>query len=978
MRASSAFDNVSRIALTLSFLVLAAQACVVTAEKKIYVSQDTGAEEDSAPGDTAGGEDTDLPGDGIDDTAGPADTTGPSKEEWVIGPDGGTFRFDGGVRLVVPPGAFPQEITVLIGIQEGAAMPEGILPLTAVWIIPDLEELTFVKPVVLILPLEEVPTELPEGVTWDQIGGFSQPLGGEDWTKHPASIDLVRGELSIPTTHFSLFFGGLGGGSGSACTPTDEICNGLDDDCDGAIDQGACGAGEACFMASMCASGTCAWIYGGTYAACAEVTDGCVILDGEDLVQVPDGETLCTGATTYRQCLDGAFTESTECADGVDGTFLCDEELQECAGECAVDEDCVDEDLCDGGTVCQEGQCVAAGAAVECPEDTACSTYSCNGATGECDPAPINTDGPCDDGDLCTSNDTCVAGACVPGDKKECSDENACTVDSCDAMTGDCSHDAAAMNGEACDDGDLCTVTDLCEAGVCAGTDKDCDDLNACTADSCTPASGACENVALTGEPCDDDDACTEADACTGAGSCAGILSVDCDDLNDCTIDSCNPLSGSCLHSAAGLGSDCAYPDPAAGAGSACYPNASCDASGVCQPGVSSCECLVDADCPDDGDLCNGAPTCDTGSFPYACVDDPDSVVECGPGGTCFELICEPASGDCLPSAINAGGTCDDENVCTSGTTCDAGECTGGEALDCEDADPCTIDACDPVDGCTHTDAPALPCDDGDECTTDTCSPDGSACQFDDIAGCCVTSADCGGLPCQDGTCCVPDCDGGAYECGDDGCGGTCGTCEGSETCNMESHLCVCETCCQDSTECGALEICLDPGDGNTVCTALTPLFQANFDDEAAGTPSTKFAYSPSWPEYSPGWVVYDASGTPEFANSPAQSFRYNKYKSDGWMEFAATLPGGGAESYISFMLLCPAGITPNWSMTVKGDGGTLLTIASGDVCGDNTWHHLAASVTSLGAGSHTFRFELDNEAFGTIYMDDVVVLVED
>ncbi len=143
--------------------------------------------------------------------------------------------------------------------------------------------------------------------------------------------------------------------------------------------------------------------------------------------------------------------------------------------------------------------------------------------------------------------------------------------------------------------------------------------------------------------------------------------------------------------------------------------------------------------------------------------------------------------------------------------------------------------------------------------------------------------------------------------------------------------------------------------------------------------PSAKFSYSPSWPEYSPGWVVYDASGTIEFAHSPPQSFRYNKYKSDGWMEFSATLPGGAAESFISFMLLCPGGgITPNWTMVVKGDGGTLLTIASGDFCQDNTWQHLSVPVTSLGSGSHTFRFELDNEAFGTIYMDDVVILAED
>jgi len=149
-----------------------------------------------------------------------------------------------------------------------------------------------------------------------------------------------------------------------------------------------------------------------------------------------------------------------------------------------------------------------------------------------------------------------------------------------------------------CDDDNSCTLNDLCELGVCAGTevpgcvpcksDGQCGDNNACTDDICTD--GICENIgnfdpsmfccdpasgdntplqdgdpctddvcdaetgivshpaATQGTACDDGVICTVDDVCDGAGICAGtdIESVECTSDEDCEITLCNLQTGFC------------------------------------------------------------------------------------------------------------------------------------------------------------------------------------------------------------------------------------------------------------------------------------------------------------------------------------------------------------------------------------------------------------------------------------------------
>jgi hypothetical protein len=105
----------------------------------------------------------------------------------------------------------------------------------------------------------------------------------------------------------------------------------------------------------------------------------------------------------------------------------------------------------------------------------------------------------------------------------------------------------------------------------------DCDDNNVCTADSCV-APGDCNHVAIEA-PCDDGNACTELDTCT-EGSCES-QAVECDDGNPCTNEVCLTTVG------------CSY----APTGGICA-----DGDGTCADGACSaytCPDESEAPCPD-------------------------------------------------------------------------------------------------------------------------------------------------------------------------------------------------------------------------------------------------------------------------------------------------------------------------------------------------------------------------------------------
>ena len=178
----------------------------------------------------------------------------------------------------------------------------------------------------------------------------------------------------------------------------------------------------------------------------------------------------------------------------------------------------------------------------------------------------------CDDGAFCNGTEQCVAGSCVAGTPVACSDGVSCTVDACSETTKACTHQA---NNVACDDGQVCNGAEICNLtlGCQTGTPLDCNDANACTADSCDPTLG-CQHSTVS---CDDGNACTT-DNCSSALGCQHAT-LSCDDSNVCTTDSCATTTG-CAHAS--------NTSPCADDGNACTTDV-CSAGSCTHPDSGTC-----------------------------------------------------------------------------------------------------------------------------------------------------------------------------------------------------------------------------------------------------------------------------------------------------------------------------------------------------------------------------------------------------
>ena len=213
-------------------------------------------------------------------------------------------------------------------------------------------------------------------------------------------------------------------------------------------------------------------------------------------------------------------------------------------GDCTVasindSQACDDGDACTQGDHCDNGACTATGP-VDCDDTNPCTDDGCEPLSG-C--THVNNSVPCTDDDPCTHTDLCAAGVCA-GTPYLCDAPGACESADGAACTGDggCTYPTEPLDGTPCDDSDACTIGEVCGQGTCGdGAALVCDDDNPCTDDACEPLSG-CSHT-NNAAACDDDDPCSTGDHCD-SGACATLGSLACDDANPCTDDTCVPGLG--------------------------------------------------------------------------------------------------------------------------------------------------------------------------------------------------------------------------------------------------------------------------------------------------------------------------------------------------------------------------------------------------------------------------------------------------
>ncbi|MCB9739733.1 MAG: hypothetical protein H6747_10730 [Deltaproteobacteria bacterium] len=534
--------------------------------------------------------------------------------------------------------------------------------------------------------------------------------------------------------------------------------------------------------------------------------------DGETCTPTDPPDEVCDGLDN--DC-DGETDEET-CLDAMCVTGLCKGE-DGCEFTGLTGPACDDGAPCSVGDTCTDGVC--GGAVKDCDDNNPCTDDGCEMLTGDCT-HKANT-AACSDGDGCTVGDACKDAACLPGAATVCDDANPCTDDSCDKANGTC---IFAANTAACSDGDGCTVGDACKDAACLpGAMTVCNDDNPCTDDSCDKASGKCAFTANTA-PCSDGDGCTIGDACKDAACLPGAMTV-CNDDNVCTDDSCDKASGECVFTAntapCSDGDGCTVSDVCAGKACVAGKLTVCNDDNVCTDDScdkASGECVFTANTApcSDGDGCTLNDTCKD----KACV--PGAAKVCDDNNVCTDDGCDKASGACTAVANTA--PCTDGDACTIGDGCAATVCLPGKATVCDDDNVCSDDSCDKASGKCVFLANAATCTDGNGCTVgDVCKD--KAC----TAG--------GPKNCDDDNVCTADsCDSKTGSCAH---AAVAGSCEDGNKCTLLDH-CKAGTCvsvvkkvCDDGNACtddscdsktGGCGFAnnTEPCDDGTKCTAGT------------------------------------------------------------------------------------------------------------------------------------------------------------